>query len=95
MKIESIVRIVAGIMILVSLALGLSVSPVFVSSYFLWLTAFVGVNLFQSGFTGFCPLEMMLNKKGCCQDKTGCCKEKHCCCQDKKCCCHEKNNQAN
>ena len=54
----SFVRIFAGLMILVSLALGLPGSPVFVSQYWLLFTAFVGVNLLQSGFTKWCPLEI-------------------------------------
>ena len=62
MTIERIIRIVAGAFVLVSLALGVSTSPVFISTNFLWFTVFVGANLFQSGFTGFCPLEMILKK---------------------------------
>ncbi len=56
---ERIVRIFAGAFILASLALGL-----FVNQNFLWFTAFVGANLFQSGFTRFCPLELMLKRLG-------------------------------
>lgn len=62
MTIERIIRIVAGAFVLISLALGASASPVFINANFLWFTAFVGANLFQSGFTGFCPLEMILKK---------------------------------
>lgn len=62
MSIEKIIRIVAGSFILISLALGIPASPIYISSGFLWFTAFVGANLFQSGFTGFCPLEMILKK---------------------------------
>jgi hypothetical protein len=58
------VRMFAGIFILVSLALGVPESPIFVSKYFLWFTVFVGVNLLQSSFTQFCPLEIMLKKAG-------------------------------
>ncbi|MGZ8256977.1 MAG: YgaP family membrane protein [Gallionella sp.] len=61
---ERIVRIVAGFFIMLSLALGVSASPIFVSSYCLWFTAFVGLNLFQSGFTRFCPLTTILTKMG-------------------------------
>jgi hypothetical protein len=61
---ERIVRIVAGSFVLVSLALGVESSPLFVSSYFLWFTAFVGANLLQSGFTRFCPLEIILRRAG-------------------------------
>ena len=64
MTIEKIVRIFAGAVVLLSLALGVAASPVFHSANWLWLTAFVGLNLFQSGFTGFCPLEMMLARLG-------------------------------
>jgi Protein of unknown function (DUF2892). len=64
MTTERFVRIFAGAVVLVSLALGVRHSPLFVSGYFLWLTAFVGANLLQSGFTRFCPLEIMLKKAG-------------------------------
>jgi hypothetical protein len=64
MTIESIMRIMAGFFILLSLALGVDGSPIFVSKWFLAFTAFVGFNLFQSGFTGFCPPEMLLTKMG-------------------------------
>lgn len=64
MSIERIIRIVAGALILVSLALGLHQSPLYFSQYFLWITVFVGANLFQSGFTTFCPLELILKKAG-------------------------------
>ena len=64
MNAERIVRIVAGTFILVSLALGLDASPVFVSKYFLFFTAFVGLNLFQSGFTQICPLNNILARFG-------------------------------
>ncbi|MBI3221668.1 MAG: DUF2892 domain-containing protein, partial [Nitrosomonadales bacterium] len=50
MNAERIVRIVAGSFILLSLSLGVEASPLFVSNKFLWFTAFVGLNLFQSGF---------------------------------------------
>lgn len=64
MNAERIVRIVAGFFILLSLTLGVEASPLFVSKYFLLFTAFVGVNLFQSGFTQFCPLNNILAKLG-------------------------------
>jgi len=64
MNAERIVRIVAGFMIMLTLSLGLEASPVFVSKYFLFFTAFVGFNLFQSGFTKFCPLNNILGKLG-------------------------------
>jgi hypothetical protein len=64
MTTERIVRIVAGFFVLLSLSLGVEGSPLFHSSNWLWFTAFVGANLFQSGFTQFCPLEMILKKLG-------------------------------
>lgn len=60
MTTERLVRIFAGAFVLLSLALGVEASPIFVSKHFLWFTAFVGANLFQSGFTRLCPLESML-----------------------------------
>lgn len=59
MTIERAVLAFAGAMILISLGLGYFISP-----YWLWLTAFVGLNLFQSAFTGFCPLAKILKKLG-------------------------------
>ena len=59
-----IVRAFAGTVILVSLALGVPGSPVFVSQWWLSLTAFVGANLLQSAFTCWCPLEIVLRKLG-------------------------------
>lgn len=64
MNAERIVRIVAGTFILLSLLLGAEASPVYVSKYFLLFTAFVGLNLFQSGFTRLCPLNNILGKCG-------------------------------
>ncbi|KHL70728.1 DUF2892 domain-containing protein [Pseudomonas flexibilis] len=59
-----IVRMFAGVVILASLALGVAQSPLFHSSNWLWLTAFVGVNMLQSAFTRWCPLEIVLRKVG-------------------------------
>ena len=64
MNTNRMVRMFAGVFILVSLALGVPESPLFVSRYFLWFTVFVGANLLQSSFTQFCPLEIMLKKAG-------------------------------
>ena len=64
MTVERIVRIVAGFFVLISLALGVEGSPIFVNANFLWFTAFVGANLFQSGFTQLCPLDTILRKLG-------------------------------
>jgi len=52
-----VIRRIAGIFVIVSVALGWWVSP-----YWLLFTAFVGFNLFQSSLTGFCPLERMLGR---------------------------------
>jgi hypothetical protein len=64
MTTERIVRIVAGTFVLVSLALGAPASPFFRNAHFLWLAVFVGANLFQSGLTRFCPLEIFLKMGG-------------------------------
>ena len=64
MTIERYVRLFAGTFVLVSLALGAPGSPVFVSTSWLWFTAFVGANLFQSSLTGFCPLVNVLRALG-------------------------------
>ena len=64
MTIESWVRAFAGSFVLISLALGVSGSPLFHSTHWLWFTAFVGANLLQSSFTGFCPLVTILKKLG-------------------------------
>jgi hypothetical protein len=59
MPVESAVRAMAGVLVLASLALGWFVSP-----WFFLFTAFVGLNLFQSAFTGFCPAAIVLKKFG-------------------------------
>lgn len=59
MSIDRFVLAFAGAVILISLALVHFVSP-----GWLWLTAFVGLNLFQSSFTGFCPLALILRRFG-------------------------------
>jgi Protein of unknown function (DUF2892) len=59
-----LVRIIAGLLILLSLALGVSESPLFVSKYWLYFTAFIGVNLFQSGITNWCLMENIMRKLG-------------------------------
>ncbi len=62
MTVERGVRVLAGTFVLVSLALGVEASPLFESARWLWLTAFVGANLLQSAFTGFCPAELVLKR---------------------------------
>ena len=65
MTTDRIVRIVAGMMIMLSLALAHFSGQVDMSKFgWLWLTAFVGLNLFQSGFTTFCPMDSILAKMG-------------------------------
>lgn len=59
-----IVRMVAGCFILLSLALGVPGSPLFQSQWWLAFTAFVGLNLLQSAFTRWCPMEIILRKFG-------------------------------
>ena len=58
------VRIVAGFFILLSLALGIPGSPLFVNQWCLAFTAFVGINLLQSGFTKWCLMENIMRKLG-------------------------------
>lgn len=59
MTIERIVLAFAGFMIMLTLALAHYHHP-----YWMWFTAFIGLNLFQSAFTGFCPLALVLKKMG-------------------------------
>lgn len=59
MSIDRIVLAFAGTVVLVSLLLAHFVTPAW-----LWLTAFVGANMLQAAFTGFCPLAMILKKLG-------------------------------
>ncbi len=59
MTLDRAVQAFAGIMVIVSLLLTKFVHP-----NFFWLTAFVGFNLFQSAFTGFCPAAMVMRKLG-------------------------------
>ena len=59
MTMERYIRLIAGSFILISLLLAYYVSP-----YWLWFTAFVGANMLQASFTGFCPLAMILKKLG-------------------------------
>ena len=64
MTTERLVRLFAGAFILLSLALGVAGSPLFASANFLWLTAFVGANLLQSGLTNWCLLSSLLARAG-------------------------------
>jgi hypothetical protein len=58
------VRVIAGSFILLSLALGSPSSPLFIDQWFLAFTAFVGVNILQSGLTKWCLMETILRKLG-------------------------------
>lgn len=64
MTLDRAVMFFAGVMVLVSVALTLWVSP-----YFVWFTVFIGANLIQSAITGFCPAASIFRKLG---FKTGC-----------------------
>jgi len=68
MKTESLIRILAGTMVLLSLTLAHFFSP-----WWLLLAAFVGVNLIQSAFTGFCPPEILFRRIGLAKDGGSCC----------------------
>lgn len=64
MTVTDTIHSVAGTFILLSLAVGVEGSPIFMSKYWLWFTAFVGANLLQFGFSGFCPMAIILKKLG-------------------------------
>lgn len=59
MTVERLLRMIAGFFILLSVGLGMTVSP-----KWYWFTAFVGLNLFQSAFTNWCPMMTFLRKMG-------------------------------
>ena len=59
MNIERLLRLIAGFFVLLSLAFGYLLSP-----YWFLFTAFVGLNLFQSAFTNWCPMMSFLRKAG-------------------------------
>lgn len=59
MSLERSVEAFAGFMVLLSVALTYFVHP-----WFVWLTVFVGANLFQQAFTGFCPAALVMRKLG-------------------------------
>jgi len=66
MVVNDWIHTLAGFFIMLSLALGVDCghNPFFVHKYFLFFTLFVGANLFQFGFTRFCPLGLILKKLG-------------------------------
>ena len=59
MTVERALRLIAGAFVVLSVLLGIYVNP-----NFLWFTLFVGVNLFQSAFTNWCPMMVALRKGG-------------------------------
>jgi hypothetical protein len=59
MTVESALRLIAGLFVVLSVLLGMYVHP-----YFLWFTVFVGANLFQSAFSNWCPMMLFLRKAG-------------------------------
>lgn len=59
MNVERYLRLIAGVVVLATLALGYFISP-----YWYLFTAFVGLNLFQSAFTNWCPMMTILRKFG-------------------------------
>ena len=59
MTLEPMLRLIAGAFVSASVLLGLYVHP-----YFFWLTLFVGLNLFQSAFTKWCPMMAILRRAG-------------------------------
>jgi hypothetical protein len=64
------IHTVAGLFILLSLALGVEASPIFHSKYWLVFTAFVGLNLLQFGFSKFCPMGLILKALGVPENRT-------------------------
>lgn len=69
MKLENAIRILAGTFVLTSVVLAH-----WVSQWWLLLAVFVGCNLIQSAFTGFCPAEIILRKLGVGKDGQSCCR---------------------
>lgn len=64
MTINRAIRVIAGLFVLISVALGAPASPLYMSAHWLWFTVFVGANLFQSGLTQWCLMEKILKKAG-------------------------------
>ena len=59
MTVERALRLIAGAFVTLSVLLGM-----YVNANFLWFTLFVGVNLFQSAFTNWCPMMVILRRRG-------------------------------
>ncbi len=68
MTLDRSVMLFAGVMVLLSVVLTMYVSPLFV-----WFTVFIGLNLIQSSFTGFCPAETIFRKLGVGKGGPSCC----------------------
>ena len=66
MTVERALRLIAGAIVMLSVLLG-----IYVNANFLWLTLFVGVNLFQSAFTNWCPMMTILRMSGLCDTRAG------------------------
>jgi len=64
MTVDRWIHVFAGTFILLSLALGIEASPIFLSKWWLAFTAFVGANLLQYGFSNVCPLSWILKRAG-------------------------------
>ena len=73
MTVQRYILVFAGLFIMISLALGVEGSPLFVSKWALAFTAFVGANLFQFGFSNVCPLGFILKKLGVPESAGGAC----------------------
>ena len=74
MTVERYIHVIAGLFILLSLALGVPGSPLFLSQWALAFTAFVGANLFQSGLSNWCLMGVILKKLGVPESQPGQCK---------------------
>lgn len=59
MRLEAMLRLIGGFFVMLSVLLGM-----YVDARFFWFTLFVGANLFQSAFTGWCPMVAILKKAG-------------------------------
>lgn len=68
MSLDRAVQAFAGVMVLISVLLTRFVDP-----DFFWLTIFIGVNLFQSSLTGFCPAALVMKKLGVGRGDSACC----------------------
>lgn len=65
MTVNNALLAIIGFMVLLSLILGAPISPYAYNENWLFVTAFVGLMSFQSAFTGFCPMSLILKKLGC------------------------------